>query len=144
MGLADADARRVMELLPRVGCVLADAGRWWWLVPSQSDIGIAWPPMARYEVGAFVPRPRRPGRSGPAGRGAADPLARRRPALHPPAAAVRGRLRRRRNRPGGDRTRDGRRRLEAEFRGRRCLRAAPRIGRDDRDGGAGEHRPGRA
>ncbi|SEQ32949.1 hypothetical protein [Streptomyces radiopugnans] len=38
----------------RAGCVFADAERWWWIVPSGADIGVAWPPAARYAAGALV------------------------------------------------------------------------------------------
>jgi hypothetical protein len=54
VGLPDQHGHRVMDLLPRVGCVFADRERWWWIVPSQSDVGVHWPSMARYSVGAFV------------------------------------------------------------------------------------------
>ncbi|MBL1095603.1 hypothetical protein [Streptomyces coffeae] len=54
VGLAERDGRRVMELLPRAGCVLAHGGRWWWIVPPQSDVGVEWPPIALYAVGGMV------------------------------------------------------------------------------------------
>ncbi|MET7901484.1 hypothetical protein [Streptomyces sp. NPDC005336] len=54
VGVAERHGSRVMDLLPRAGCVLADAGRWWWIVPPQSDVGVTWPPLARYAVGAQV------------------------------------------------------------------------------------------
>ncbi|MFJ4183204.1 ATP-binding protein [Streptomyces sp. NPDC089733] len=51
---------RLMSHLPRTGCVFADADRWWWIVPSGSDLDLDWPPQAAYAKGAFVPavRPR--------------------------------------------------------------------------------------
>ncbi|MGP3950786.1 hypothetical protein [Streptomyces sp. 7N604] len=61
----------IMDALPRVGCVFADSERWWWVVPSKSQYGVTWPPMARYSVGAYVAAPlreEREGRVGGAGR----------------------------------------------------------------------------
>ncbi|WP_416984066.1 hypothetical protein [Streptomyces sp. T028] len=45
----------LMPRLPRVGCVYADEGHWWWLVPSDSDYALEWPAPARYTPGAIVP-----------------------------------------------------------------------------------------
>ncbi|GAA4334392.1 hypothetical protein GCM10023086_66240 [Streptomyces venetus] len=45
----------VMPRLPRVGCVYADGTTWWWLVPSDSDHALEWPPPAQYATGAVVP-----------------------------------------------------------------------------------------
>ncbi|WP_133910198.1 hypothetical protein [Streptomyces sp. NBC_00582] len=45
----------LMPRLPRVGCVFADEGHWWWLVPSDSDYALEWPAPARYAPGAIVP-----------------------------------------------------------------------------------------
>ncbi|AQW55343.1 hypothetical protein [Streptomyces violaceusniger] len=66
VGIAERHGPGVMALLPRAGCVLARAGRWWWIVPPQSDIGVNWPAPAVYAVGAVVTGP--PGwRTGPTG-----------------------------------------------------------------------------
>ncbi|GAA1720693.1 hypothetical protein [Streptomyces yatensis] len=66
VGIAERHGPGVMDLLPRAGCVLARAGRWWWIVPPQSDIGVNWPAPAVYAVGAMVTGP--PGRwTGPTG-----------------------------------------------------------------------------
>ncbi|MFI9216429.1 hypothetical protein [Streptomyces werraensis] len=45
----------VLPRLPRVGCVYADAARWWWLVPSDSDYALEWPAPAHYAAGAVLP-----------------------------------------------------------------------------------------
>ncbi|MFB6548841.1 hypothetical protein [Streptomyces sp. NPDC056405] len=45
----------VLPRLPRVGCVYADDAHWWWIVPSDSDYALEWPPPARYATGAVVP-----------------------------------------------------------------------------------------
>ncbi|NGO14119.1 hypothetical protein G5C60_42645 [Streptomyces sp. HC44] len=45
----------LMPRLPRVGCVYADGARWWWLVPSDSDVSLEWPSPAHYATGAVVP-----------------------------------------------------------------------------------------
>jgi hypothetical protein len=52
--------RRVMERLPRVGCVYGDGASWWWIVPSDSDVALEWPAPARYAVGALVRDAQRP------------------------------------------------------------------------------------
>ncbi|MFF1924430.1 hypothetical protein ACFVW8_28170 [Streptomyces sp. NPDC058221] len=51
---------RLMSHLPRTGCVFADGERWWWIVPSGSDLDLDWPAQAAYARGAYVPaaRPR--------------------------------------------------------------------------------------
>ncbi|MDQ0937425.1 hypothetical protein [Streptomyces turgidiscabies] len=49
--------RRIMDALPRVGCVFADGRRWWWIVPSGSHLGVTWPPSVRYVVGAQLADP---------------------------------------------------------------------------------------
>ncbi|MEU0126884.1 hypothetical protein [Streptomyces sp. NPDC006289] len=51
---------RLMSHLPRAGCVFADADKWWWIVPSGSDLDLDWPEQASYATGAYVPagRPR--------------------------------------------------------------------------------------
>ncbi|MDQ0948889.1 hypothetical protein QFZ24_002812 [Streptomyces phaeochromogenes] len=52
---------RIMNSLPRVGCVFADdfegEERWWWIVPSGSHIGVTWPPSTTYTVGAHLADP---------------------------------------------------------------------------------------
>jgi hypothetical protein len=52
--------RRVLDRLPRVGCVFADGSSWWWIVPSDSDVALQWPEPARYTAGALVRDARRP------------------------------------------------------------------------------------
>lgn len=49
-----------MSHLPRTGCVFDDGERWWWIVPSGSDLDLDWPAQAAYARGACVPavRPR--------------------------------------------------------------------------------------
>ncbi|MDX3451050.1 hypothetical protein PV396_03655 [Streptomyces sp. ME02-8801-2C] len=49
--------RRIMDALPRVGCVFADDQRWWWIVPSGSHLGVTWPPGVRYVIGAQLADP---------------------------------------------------------------------------------------
>ncbi|MFJ7072518.1 hypothetical protein [Streptomyces sp. NPDC098781] len=44
----------IMPRLPRVGCVYADDAHWWWIVPSDSDYALEWPPSVRYLTGAVV------------------------------------------------------------------------------------------
>ncbi|MFD7501883.1 hypothetical protein [Streptomyces sp. NPDC059850] len=61
VGVAERYGPEVMARLPRVGCVLAAGGRWWWIVPAQSDVGVNWPSAAVYAVGA-VPDGPPPGR----------------------------------------------------------------------------------
>ena len=46
---------RLLERLPRVGCVYEDGPRWWWIVPADSDVALQWPPSAFYSPGAVVP-----------------------------------------------------------------------------------------
>ncbi|WP_233221244.1 hypothetical protein [Streptomyces carminius] len=57
VGVSAGLGLRVRRALPRTGCVFTDAERWWWIVPAQADIGIAWSAVARYSVGAFVTGP---------------------------------------------------------------------------------------
>ncbi|MEU6095582.1 hypothetical protein [Streptomyces sp. NPDC047079] len=45
----------LLSRLPSVGCVYADRADWWWIVPSDSDVALAWPVPARYSRGALVP-----------------------------------------------------------------------------------------
>ncbi|EFG65451.1 hypothetical protein [Streptomyces sp. SPB074] len=59
VGVPEALARRVMGRLPRMGCVFADGGRWWWIVPSGSDVALEWPAPAHYAAGALVPDARK-------------------------------------------------------------------------------------
>ncbi|MGV9895104.1 hypothetical protein [Streptomyces tendae] len=51
MGTSASHGERILARLPRAGCVFADEGRWWWIVPSGSDIGVAWPAGTHYVVG---------------------------------------------------------------------------------------------
>nr|WP_125264146.1 hypothetical protein [Streptomyces alboflavus] len=46
---------RLLERLPRAGCVYEDGPRWWWIVPADSDVALQWPPSAFYSPGAVVP-----------------------------------------------------------------------------------------
>ncbi|MFI6346834.1 hypothetical protein [Streptomyces sp. NPDC050560] len=55
-----AYGRRVLERLPRVGCVYEDGTFWWWIVPSDSDVALEWPAPAHYATGAVVPDAARP------------------------------------------------------------------------------------
>ncbi|MDN0197900.1 hypothetical protein [Streptomyces sp. S.PNR 29] len=48
---------RIMDRLPRVGCVFADDLRWWWIVPAGSHIGVTWPPSTSYAIGAHMADP---------------------------------------------------------------------------------------
>ncbi|UIX35328.1 hypothetical protein [Streptomyces sp. GQFP] len=57
VGTPREHGRRIMDSLPRVGCVFADDQRWWWIVPSGSHIGVTWPPSTRYVVGAQLADP---------------------------------------------------------------------------------------
>ncbi|GAA3655239.1 hypothetical protein GCM10022420_034990 [Streptomyces iranensis] len=52
VGMPTDIGRRVMKCLPRIGCVFADDQRWWWIVPSGSNIDVAWPLFTSYAVGA--------------------------------------------------------------------------------------------
>lgn len=61
VGTTPAHGRRIMECLPRIGCVFADEHRWWWVVPAGSQIGVAWPSSTHYAAGAALA-----GRRGPA------------------------------------------------------------------------------
>ncbi|WP_411577009.1 hypothetical protein [Streptomyces sp. SCSIO ZS0520] len=54
--------RLLLARLPRAGCVYEDGSRWWWIVPSDSDVALKWPAPAHYAAGALVPdAPARPG-----------------------------------------------------------------------------------
>ncbi|MEN8654541.1 hypothetical protein ABCR94_29070 [Streptomyces sp. 21So2-11] len=55
VGLPARHGFRLLSHLTRPGCVFADADLWWWIVPSQSDLGLPWPSPARYVTGAYVP-----------------------------------------------------------------------------------------
>ncbi|EFL28864.1 conserved hypothetical protein, partial [Streptomyces himastatinicus ATCC 53653] len=88
VGVAERYGPAVMERLPRVGCVLAAGGRWWWIVPSQSDVGVNWPSAAVYAVCAV-----------PAGAALRPAPARARQSAQRPGVQVRG--------TGGDRLRTG-------------------------------------
>ncbi|AJE43097.1 hypothetical protein [Streptomyces nodosus] len=52
VGIPREHGERIKRSLPRVGCVFADDLRWWWIVPSGSDIGVTWPPSTSYAVDA--------------------------------------------------------------------------------------------
>ncbi|MFJ6071095.1 hypothetical protein ACIQFU_09655 [Streptomyces sp. NPDC093065] len=51
VGTSASHGERILDRLPRAGCVFADGARWWWIVPSGSDIGVAWPFGTHYVVG---------------------------------------------------------------------------------------------
>ncbi|MFI7870286.1 hypothetical protein [Streptomyces salinarius] len=51
VGTSAAHGERILAHLPRAGCVFADGERWWWIVPSGSDIGVVWPFGSHYVVG---------------------------------------------------------------------------------------------
>lgn len=55
VAVPDHLGRLILPRLPRVGCVYADGSRWWWVVPSDSDYALPWPPPAHYGPGAPVP-----------------------------------------------------------------------------------------
>ncbi|MEU7338614.1 hypothetical protein [Streptomyces sp. NPDC007074] len=57
VGTSREHGERIMDCLPRVGCVFAAEGRWWWIVPSGSQIGVAWPSTTRYAIGARLAEP---------------------------------------------------------------------------------------
>ncbi|CAL9658444.1 hypothetical protein [Streptomyces sp. NPDC090994] len=57
VGLPREHGEHIMDRLPRVGCVFGDDRRWWWIVPSGSQIGVVWPPGTTYAVGARVADP---------------------------------------------------------------------------------------
>ncbi|MEU1529375.1 hypothetical protein [Streptomyces fagopyri] len=57
VGTSREHGERIMDCLPRVGCVFADAERWWWIVPSGSHIGVTWPSSTRYAIGARLAEP---------------------------------------------------------------------------------------
>ncbi|MGW1725742.1 hypothetical protein ACWCQK_22740 [Streptomyces sp. NPDC002306] len=71
VGTTREHGERIMDCLPRVGCVFADDLRWWWIVPAGSDIGVTWPPCTAYAVGAHLVDPSwtstrpKPGPEGP-------------------------------------------------------------------------------
>jgi hypothetical protein len=65
VGTTPEHGRRIMDCLPRIGCVFADDHQWWWVVPTGSQIGVAWPSSTRYAVGAAPAGQQDPG-PGPA------------------------------------------------------------------------------
>jgi hypothetical protein len=52
VGTSREHGERILDCLPRVGCVFADDStadeRWWWVVPAGSHIGVSWPPSVTY------------------------------------------------------------------------------------------------
>jgi len=48
------DGMRILGCLPSSGCVLRHGERWSWIVPSGSDVDVAWPSITRYLVDAAV------------------------------------------------------------------------------------------
>jgi len=54
VGMPAEYGKRVMDGLPRVGCVFTDDHKWWWIVPAGSQIGVQWPSFTRYAIGAYV------------------------------------------------------------------------------------------
>lgn len=63
------DGLRILGRLPGAGCVLARGDRWSWIVPTGSDVDVAWPPVARYLVDAAVLVPSHDAASGGSGGG---------------------------------------------------------------------------
>jgi hypothetical protein len=61
VGTSREHGERILDCLPRVGCVFADDSdgdeRWWWIVPSGSQIGVTWPSSTTYTVGARLADP---------------------------------------------------------------------------------------
>jgi hypothetical protein len=57
VGMPPEEGKRVMDGLPRVGCVFTDDQVWWWIVPTGSNLGVRWPSFTRYSVGAYVTAP---------------------------------------------------------------------------------------
>jgi hypothetical protein len=45
---------KILGCLPSSGCVLAHGDEWSWIVPSGSDVDVAWPSITRYLVDAAV------------------------------------------------------------------------------------------
>ena len=88
VGIPAEHGERIMNCLPRVGCVFADELRWWWIVPAGSDLGVTWPSTTSYAAEARV---------GPYGSRTAD--ARR---LDPSWSGPRPGCPRLIHRPGGD------------------------------------------
>ncbi|RFC75750.1 hypothetical protein [Streptomyces sp. AcE210] len=59
VAVPEACGRAMVARLPRMGCVYADDDRWWWIVPSDSDVALEWPAPASYTTGALVSDARR-------------------------------------------------------------------------------------
>ncbi|MEE4542449.1 hypothetical protein V2S66_10800 [Streptomyces sp. V4-01] len=75
---------RVLGRLPGAGCVLADGDRWYWAVPTGSDVDVAWPQPARYLVDAALLVPSRDlGCGEPGDREVVHPSGHRAPYTHP-------------------------------------------------------------
>ena len=55
VGIPEDFSHRIMTRLPRVGCVYADQGLWWWVVPAGSDVALEWPMPSYYSPGALLP-----------------------------------------------------------------------------------------
>ncbi|MGK5532962.1 hypothetical protein [Streptomyces sp. URMC 129] len=68
VGVSEEHGRRLMTSLPRAGAVFAVGRRWWWVVPSESQVGLEWPATAHYWAGAGRPRAARRDRPGHPGR----------------------------------------------------------------------------
>ncbi|MFE9997605.1 hypothetical protein [Streptomyces avermitilis] len=70
VGTSPEHGERIMECLPRIGCVFGDDLRWWWIVPSGSHVGVTWPSCTTYAIGAYLADPswtRASGRPRPGG-----------------------------------------------------------------------------
>ena len=80
VAVPEACGRAMVARLPRMGCVYADDDRWWWIVPSDSDVALEWPAPASYTTGALV--------SGRAARARTHPPARRQRPVHPADPAL--------------------------------------------------------
>lgn len=79
-----ADGERILGFLPTSGCVLTNGKRWSWIVPIGSDIGVEWPPLARYLVDAAVLVPHgEPHPAAPVGHSVVHPPDQAAPYTHP-------------------------------------------------------------
>ena len=65
VGIPAEHGQRIIDALPRIGCVFADSRRWWWIVPSGSHIDVAWPDVTQYAVGGLITARAAPGPARP-------------------------------------------------------------------------------
>lgn len=80
VAVPEACGRAMVARLPRMGCVYADDNRWWWIVPSDSDVALEW-------AGPGQLHDRRTG-AGRAARARSHPPARRQRPVHPADPAL--------------------------------------------------------